>query len=118
MQFSKRAEWFLELEASGVKVAPLASKPNLHTDLELDYSAFHVLNSSRTAGFSGPNSIQLSEILAFMEMFDISSISERRMLFKRIKILDREYMNYFSEQQEGKKEKKSGKPVPDKSRRK
>jgi hypothetical protein len=121
LKFSKQADWFEALEASGVKdIAPIASKPNLFADLELDYSAFHILNASRTAGFSGPDSLQLTEILAFMEMFKIQSVTERRTLLKRIRILDREFMKFFSEQQELKKEekkkdKKSGKQIPDRS---
>lgn len=99
-------------------IAPLASKPKLFADLELDYSAFHILNASRTAGFSGPNPLQLTEILAFMEMFKIRMLSERRLLIKRIRILDRAYMNYFDEEQEIKKAKdpKSGKPVPNRNK--
>lgn len=118
MKFSGQAEWFAKLEESGVKnLAPLDSKPRLHADLELDYSAFHVLNASRSAGFSGPESLQLTEILAFMEMFDIKSVAERRLLLRRIRILDRAFISYFNETHQS-KETKSGKPVRNRNKNK
>jgi hypothetical protein len=98
-------------------LTPLESKPHLHADLELDYSAFHVLNASRTAGFSGPDSLQLTEILAFMEMFNITSVSERRILLRRLRILDRAFMSYFNETHKS-KETKSGKPVRNRNKNK
>ena len=84
------------LRASGEYVKALDSQVILYPDLILDYQAFTILNSSRNSGFAaGP--IPLTEILAYMTMFNIDQHKERQLFLQRIQILDTAYLDYHKE---------------------
>lgn len=57
---------------------------------------FWEINDTRRAGFAGPDPIQYSEILAYCEFQGISNAYERKRLIDRVRLLDREYINYLT----------------------
>lgn len=87
-------QWFHDIEEQeGILTPALDNKPTLYTDLHLDWRAFFILSNSRPIGF-GLGYIQLSEIYAYMQMFDITGLEERRIFLNRIQILDSEYLKF------------------------
>jgi hypothetical protein len=97
LAYGKKLEWFLQLEAEGHHVERLDNKPSLYDDLVLDYKAFIALNNSRPAGLS-PSSIPLTEILAYMRIFEINDYDQRLEFLKNIRILDAVYLNFIKDQ--------------------
>ena len=95
MQHGKNLEWYEQAEAEGERVKPLENKPELYSDLKLDFDAFNILSTSRPVGFSY-GAIPISEILAYCNMFGIDDYEERKEFIKRIKILDRAYLNFHN----------------------
>jgi hypothetical protein len=88
----------LDLEAQGEHVEQLDKKPELYTDLYSDYNAFLFLSASRTSGF-GPSAIAISEIYAYMQMFEIDDYQQRRRFLNHIKILDSVYLDYMDKKE-------------------
>jgi len=85
--------WFLQLAAEGKITPALEKKPALYPDLVPDYKAFIILSASRRIGMvEGP--IPISDIKAYCEMFDITDYDQKRQFLKRIKILDRTYLEF------------------------
>lgn len=93
----------------------LEEKPEIYPDLLPDYLAFCQLSSSRPVGLSGAEALRLSEIFAYMQIFDISGIEERRLFLKRIRILDRAYLDWHQKKQPA-KDKPDGKSVQTRGR--
>lgn len=91
-----------------MEVPALDDRPSLYPDLRLDYEAFIVLSSSRPVGMA-VMAIPISEIKSYMDMFGISSLSERKLFLRRIKIMDGIYMDYINAQEKAKKKPKAKK---------
>jgi len=83
----------LELEADGNQVEALETKPTLYLDLINDYRAFIVLSASRSISMAeGP--IPLSEIYAYMQIFEINKYDQRKLFLKRIRFMDKIYLDF------------------------
>jgi len=96
LKYGHKLKWMQRLRASGEYVKALDTQIVLYQDLTLIYRAFTILNSSRNAGFSaGP--IPLTEILAYMTMFNIDRYKEKQLFLQRIQILDTAYLEYHRE---------------------
>lgn len=103
LKYGSKLEWFEDLEAQEERPIPaLDSKPTLYPDLVLDWEAFWTISSSRQIGMS-LGSIQISEVLAFMEMFGIDDYDQRKAMLRRIQVLDSAYLEYFAEKEKRKK---------------
>ena len=96
LEFGSKLKWLLELAESGQHVKALETKPVLYADLIMDYEAFIILNASRSIGMS-EGSIPLSEIYAYMQIFEIDDYSQRKLFLKRIRFLDRVYLEFVHE---------------------
>lgn len=83
--------------------APLLNRPYLKVRDARYKEAFDVLHSSRTQGFSGQNSIQVSEILAYLELVGIDSQQERVKYLRLIQKLDDVYFAYVAEKRQATK---------------
>ena len=70
----------------------IAKAPELFEGSFDIWRAFATLSQSRTYNFSGSNPLQVSEILAYFEMFGISDFEEREELVYLIKELDSEFL--------------------------
>ena len=96
LQYGAKIEWFLELAESGEYVKALEEKPVIYQDLILDYEAFIILNNSRLIGMT-EGSIPLSEIYAYMKIFEIFDYNQRKLFLKRIRFLDKVYLDFIHE---------------------
>ena len=85
----------MQLEADGNVIPELEKKPQLYDDLRIDYQAFVVLSSSRRVGMSA-TPIPISEILAYADYYHIDGYEQRQVLLRRIKILDRAFLDWHS----------------------
>jgi len=101
LKYGKREDWFEEL---GADFDFLEEKPVLYPDLYPDWKAFWILSGSRQVGM-GIGNIQISEIYAYMKMFNINSPHQREHLLSRIQLLDNIYLKYQSDVREEKKKK-------------
>lgn len=72
----------------------------------MDWIAFWRLSGSRQVGM-GLGNIQISEIYAYMRMFEIDSLNERATLLERIQFMDNVYMEYQAEKTKEEKRKKA-----------
>jgi hypothetical protein len=81
------------LSATGKNIPAIENKPVLYEDLTPDYRAFVILSSSRRIGMT-PESIAISDITAYCEMFGIKNYKQRQQFLKRIKILDNTYLKF------------------------
>ena len=62
----------------------------------MDYEAFIILSTSRSIGMTeGP--IPLSEIYAYMQIFEIVDYEQRKLFLKRIRFLDKVYLDFINE---------------------
>jgi len=105
LKYGQRKDWFEEVEeTNGVDFEFLNEKPTLYPDLYPDWKAFWILSGSRQVGM-GLGNIQISEIYAYMKMFNVTKPTEREHLLSRIQILDNTYLKHQSEAREKKKKK-------------
>jgi len=103
LEYGQKADWFQEIEEQGgAEFDFLDDKPELYEDLYGDWKAFWRLSGSRQIGM-GLGSIQMSEILAYMEIFGIHNTRERELLLTRIQILDRTFLKHHSKKDKKKK---------------
>ena len=86
-------EWLMSLAEDGHDVPALEKRPVLYDDLAADYSAFWALSASRPSGF-GASPIPLTEILAYMEMFEIDDPMCRKLFLERMRVMDRAFMDW------------------------
>lgn len=61
--------------------------------------AYDVIDQSRLRHESGPQAIQVSEILAYLEIAMIDTVEDRLLFLNTIKALDVIYLNHYAEQQ-------------------
>ena len=101
MKYGSKFEWFLQLEKDGQRVEALDKKPVLYRDLENDYRAFIALNASRPIGMV-EGAIPLSEIYAYMQIFEISNYDQRKLFIQRIRFLDKIYLDFAHKKPEKK----------------
>jgi hypothetical protein len=85
---------------SGVKPAPLLSRPRLKQQDRPFYDAYYTLAAARSAGLSGPEAIPVSEILAYVNLLGISSQEERMKYMRLIQQLDLAYLAHMREKAE------------------
>jgi len=91
----------------------------LFKHLYLDWNAFWHLSGSRQIGM-GLGNIQISEIYAYMQMFEITDVGERRDFLRHIQVLDSTYLEFHNEKREkaqDKKAKQSKKSTPSRPKR-
>lgn len=74
----------------GLPTPALKDKPELRRDLTLAWAAFAQLNGSRQYGF-GPQPIPVSEIVAWLELNDITDSDQRNDIAIMVRILDSEW---------------------------
>lgn len=92
-------------EATGEIPDALQNKPKLSHWVAQYYSAFHVLNDSRMVREGSIGSIPLSEIFAYMQMFEIDKLDEREHFTKMVKALDRVYVKHINAKLKASREK-------------
>lgn len=98
LRHGKNYEWYLDIEASGGHISALDTKPELYEDLRQDFKAFGELHQSRRYTGFGPSPLCVTDILAYMEMFDICDYEARKIFLKRIQVMDQAYLQYSIEQ--------------------
>lgn len=101
----KNLQWYESLIDQGEEPPPAYYEmPTLYQDLFDTFKIFEVLNSTRQVGFQA-NPIQISEIVAYCELFGITDLEYKRILIERIQIMDKAFLG------EEKKKKPKTKPV-------
>jgi hypothetical protein len=91
----------LELIESGQHVEALLTKPTLYDDLVNDYRAFIDLSASRQTGMV-EGAIPLSEIYAYMQIFEIAVYAQRKLFLQRMRFLDKIYLDFVHKESEKK----------------
>ncbi len=90
-------------EATGEIPDALQNKPELSRWTAEYYSAFNVLSDSRKVLDGGIGAIPVTEVFAYMQMFNIGTwpdgrikVDEREHFIKMIKTLDRAYIKHIN----------------------
>jgi len=81
----------------------------LYTDLHGVWEAFIQLNNCRTAGFSGLNPLQFSEIKMMADELEITKLDERQYFINRIIMIDRIYLTAINDDKKHNKSSKDKK---------
>ena len=76
----------------------MESKPGLSQGGVSVLSAYDVIDNSRQRFEGGPQAIQVSEILAYLEIAKIDAVEDRLLFLNTIKTLDVIYLNHYAEQ--------------------
>jgi hypothetical protein len=88
---------------TGVKPAPLLTRPKLkYQDVEY-FEAYEALASGRPPGFTGPGAIPVSEILAYVNLVGIASRDARLKYLRLIQAMDQTYLTFVVEAQKNNK---------------
>ena len=95
--------------ATGVKPAPLVTRPRLAITDAPFIEAFFTISSTRTFGFSAPNPIQIAEVAAYCSVLGIASQPERAKYLRLIQMLDQVYLADWREKHPSKKPGAGGK---------
>jgi len=77
--------------------------PDLHEMVSAEWDAYTVLDRGRQWGYAGPQSILLSEIVAFCTLNDVS---DHKQLIKYVQTMDSDYLHWYAAKQEAKRGKK------------
>jgi len=84
---------------TGVTPAPLRAIPKLHSrDQEL-LKAFRALDQARPMGHSSPTPLQISEVLAYLQLVGIAQADLRSKYLRILQMLDRVFMKHWSDNQ-------------------
>lgn len=67
--------------------------PEIDTDWSDVWQAWEALNSTRPVGF-GPAPIPIPDIVAYLDLLNITSLDDRLMHFKFIRSLDAHWVSY------------------------
>lgn len=70
----------------------LNSRPELFGDLQWIWEGFMVLSSSRQIGMSGPQPIQMTEVLSYCEYQDLRDRDEREEFLHHVQKMDLVFM--------------------------
>lgn len=81
---------------SGKHAPEMLAKPALRDDCVTYYDAFRHLSASRLWNQAGPQPIQTTEILSFLEIRRIKDPDEREKIEKLVKILDSAHLKHLS----------------------
>jgi hypothetical protein len=81
-------------ESTGIKPKGLHERPLLQEDLHDIWQAYSMLHACRSAGFSGPNPISMTEIQAYLSVIQENDTEERMRLLTFIKMLDSMYLGH------------------------
>lgn len=84
-------------ENTGVTPHGLASKPALVEGAGGVLRAYDILDQSRLYSESGPQAIQVREVLAYLEIVRESDIEARILFLNTIKALDVIFLNHYAE---------------------
>jgi hypothetical protein len=95
LKHGKDLDYLLDLAAENPDdiPAPLLTQPSLPETTSHMLQAFLDLSEGRTGGFSGPNPISASDILAY---FWIHPIGDARRFFALVRMLDRVFLAWAS----------------------
>lgn len=92
--WGKQIKTLLEFQqASGQKPKALRDRPALKDSLRHLLEAFYDLSAGRSVG-EVPQPIQTADILAYCQLFEISSELERTRIFKTVRQLDGAYLKH------------------------
>lgn len=84
---------------TGVTPAPLRAIPKLQPrDREL-LEAFRGLDQARRMGHSAPDPLQISEVLAYLQLVGIAQQDLRSKYLRILQMLDRVFMKHWSDNQ-------------------
>lgn len=83
-----------------MKPGPLLSRPRLKRQDAPYLDAYYCLSAARTAGFGGADPIQVSEIVAYLNLVGVSGAEERARYLRTIQQLDHTYLTYARERAE------------------
>jgi hypothetical protein len=76
----------------------LETKPELSQGGGSVLNAYDVIDNSRQRYEGGPQAIQVSEVLAYLEIAKIEAVEDRLLFLNTIKTLDVIYLNHYAEQ--------------------
>lgn len=76
---------------------PMASRPKELAKDAPYMDAFYALNASRANGMGGAEPIPISEVLAYLQLVGIASISARAKYLRLIQKLDATYLKHHAE---------------------
>lgn len=97
MEWGPQREFLNTLQqTTGEIPKALKDRPSLSKWTVQYYSAFNVLSDSRQIGQGGIGPIPLSEMKAYMEMFEVSNLDERERFAKMVRALDRVYIKHVN----------------------
>ncbi len=97
MEWGPQREFLNTLQqTTGEIPKALKDRPSLNKWTVQYYSAFNVLSDSRQIGQGGIGPIPLSEMKAYMEMFEVSNLDERERFAKMVRALDRVYIKHVN----------------------
>lgn len=103
-------QWLEELDASGVEVKAIRSRPELYEDAQFYWEAFLDLDGTRQAGFAGCP-IQFQEIQAWLDLNQISDMIERRNVVTAVRVLDRILCKHFAKEMKSHGSPRTNNPV-------
>lgn len=81
----------MDLEAEGKEVRALQDMPDLFPDLIQDWEVFWEMSESRPASMEGIAAIPMSEIVSYLELWNIRNLGARITFANRIRTMDRTY---------------------------
>jgi len=83
-------------DATGRTPPALARRPALEAGSVAVLQAYDMLDQSRQYSELGPQALQMSEILAYMEIARIHDADERLLFLKTMKTLDVIHLNHYA----------------------
>lgn len=89
----------LQYKKSGVKPAPLKSRPTLKPVDAAYNTAFNALSRSRPTGMHGSSAILISEILAYCELMGIANPQLRVKYLNLMQEMDQVCLDHWAELQ-------------------
>ena len=84
------------MQAKGKTIQALDTKPKLFDDLIYYWNGFNQLSQGRRAGFSGPQSLALSDIVAWLDLYGIVNSDNRLEFYELMLAMDLVFMLSFS----------------------
>jgi hypothetical protein len=108
-QRQTKFEWVQKLEEDGHDVTGmLPDEPELFSDLNIYWNAFHILTSSRNSGMS-IGAIPLQAYESYFRIFSVDSLEEQLEYLKFVGTLDNEYLKWNGETSEKQRQKNKSK---------
>lgn len=100
MKWGRQEELLRQIERdTGTTPKALIDRPELARPNWPDLAAFDLLDSSRLVNQVGPQPLQVSEVLAYLELAGVEDVEDRVLFLHRMKVMDTILLNHHRESQ-------------------